>query len=65
VSVRALAGDVNGNGVVNAVDMLMARRALYRPIGDQTFLADLDPDGLIDAMDLLVIRRKLGTVFAG
>jgi len=43
----------------------MARRALYRPIGDQTFLADLDPDGLIDAMDLLVIRRKLGTVFAG
>jgi hypothetical protein len=60
VSVRALAGDVNGNGVVNAIDLLLARRALFRAVGDQTFLADLDADGSIDSVDLVHVRLNDG-----
>jgi hypothetical protein len=60
VAVRALAGDVNGNGVVNAIDLLLARRSLFRQVGDQTFLADLDADGSIDSMDLVQVRRNDG-----
>jgi hypothetical protein len=60
VSVRALAGDVNGNGVVNEMDFLLARRALFRPLSDQTFLADIDLDGSVDSFDLLHVRRNDG-----
>jgi regulation of enolase protein 1 (concanavalin A-like superfamily) len=60
VSIRALAGDVNGNGVVNAIDLLMVRRSLFRPAGAESFLADLDADGSIDSVDLVHARRNDG-----
>ena len=36
------------------------RRALFRPLTEQTFLADLDLDGSIDTFDLLHVRRNDG-----
>ena len=62
VSVRALAGDVNGNGVVDQLDFLFVRRALLRPLTDQTFLADINLDGAVDTIDLLYVRRSDGHV---
>lgn len=58
VSVRTLAGDVNGNGVVNELDYLLIRRALFRPVTGENFLADLDLDGTVDAFDLLHARKN-------
>ena len=58
--VRALAGDVNGSGTVNDLDLLLVRRALFRPAGEEAFLADLNLDGNVDTLDLLLARRSVG-----
>jgi hypothetical protein len=60
VLVRALAGVVNGSGVVDATDLLMIRRSLLRPLTGSAFLADLDANGWIDPTDLARTRRSIG-----
>ncbi len=62
-------GDVNGDGVVDAVDMLLVTRHLRGQVvlsGDQLIRADVAPqsdgipvpDGQITAADLMLIQRK-------
>jgi hypothetical protein len=60
VQVRALCGDVNGDGRVSAVDLVAVRRRLLRPVGLSDFLLDVDLDGAITTLDLLRVRRQSG-----
>lgn len=67
-------GDINGDGVVNAADVLLAQRIILgtlAPTADQLVHGDVapliggvpSPDGQINAGDLVVIQRKaLGLV---
>ena len=57
VAVRALWGDANGSGVVDAVDVLAVRRAVALPLTDATAVFDLDLNGRLDVFDLAHARR--------
>lgn len=58
-------GDVNGDGNVNAVDLLMVRKVIlgtYSVSGSSKIAADVNKDGAINAVDLLMVRKQiLGT----
>jgi hypothetical protein len=57
-----LPGDINGDGVVNAQDMVLARNA-SQGTGDplQIGWADLDGDGAVNLNDITAVRKRLGT----
>ncbi len=63
---ETVAGDINGDGLVNAADVLLAKRAFLGSVklsGDQLTRGDLDGDGRISATDYLWIKRAfLGTL---
>jgi RHS repeat-associated protein len=57
--VAVLPGDVNGDGAVNASDMVLealATRQSYVP------MADLDGDGFVDLDDVQLVRRRIGMI---
>jgi len=59
-AVYNLRGDVNGDCVVNALDMLIVRNAfLEDPDTDDNWKADANQDGQIDIMDMLVVREEI------
>jgi ELWxxDGT repeat protein len=60
---RARPGDANGDGRVNALDVLDVRRRLGTAAGDPgyTFGADVNGDGRINALDLAAVRMRLNT----
>ena len=61
-------GDINGDGVVDLADVILAQRialGLMTPTAQQRQAADVaplgDPDGVIDASDVaLILRKALG-----
>ncbi|MCC7205279.1 MAG: tandem-95 repeat protein, partial [Phycisphaeraceae bacterium] len=57
-----LAGDVNGDGVVDITDMDLVRQSLGEAFGDSQFdrNTDLDADGVITGADLATVRQNLG-----
>lgn len=53
-------GDINGDGVVNHVDMLLAQRitlGMIAATSEQVSRGDIYPDGKIDASDYLLIQK--------
>lgn len=55
-------GDISGDGYVNAIDILLARRALvglYDTNALQTAAADINGDGRVNAIDINLMRRML------
>ncbi len=62
VKVRILQGDVNGDGVVNAVDLSGVRTAYGKSAGQAGFdpRADLNVDGVVNSVDTSVIRANYG-----
>lgn len=60
LSVAALYGDADGNGVVNSADVFAIRNALLRPLSSGSCALDLDLTGSLDARDLVVTRERLG-----
>jgi hypothetical protein len=57
-----LPGDVNGDGVVNASDVVLIRNQI-QGTGDPTMIgwADIDGSGTVDLNDFTTARKKLGT----
>ncbi len=57
---QRLKGDVNGDGKINSLDYLMAKRIFlgtYEPTAEQFWAADVDGDGFVGARDYLEIKR--------
>jgi hypothetical protein len=50
-------GDVNGDGFVTLIDLLLVVRAFHSPPGDSTWnqRADINGDGRVDMLDLLIV----------
>jgi len=63
VSVR-LAGDVDGDGVVNYRDLFLLARAYGSSSGDSNWncYADFNADGKVDYIDLFILARNYGKV---
>ena len=57
-------GDVNGDGVVNLVDLLLVGSRMGAREGDRRYDArfDLNQDGRITTADVLIVWKRLGTV---
>lgn len=60
-----LAGDTDGDGVVNIFDLLNVRNSLGQPVSGTTFRGDIDPNGTIDIFDLLAVRNRLTATVSG
>ena len=57
-----IAGDVNGDCVVNVLDMILVRNKLnLSPTTGDNWKADVNLDGRINVLDLIVVRNKLAT----
>jgi hypothetical protein len=55
-------GDVNGDGVVDYKDMLLAQRialGMVTPSADQLTRGDMRTDGLINVSDYLLIQKMV------
>jgi hypothetical protein len=61
---RYLIGDVNGNGVVNNSDIILARGALGTYVAPFNFRKDVNCNGVINNSDIILIRGRLGTTVA-
>jgi hypothetical protein len=59
-----LFGDGDGDGAVDALDLLRLRTTFGKTAADPGFLAyfDFDGSGTVDALDLLRFRQRFGTV---
>ena len=58
--VRELKGDFNGDGVVNAVDLVLCAQAVSGK--DTGFSCDYDGDGITDVFDLILIRKAVAEI---
>ena len=61
VTVRMLAGDVNGNGAVNATDVSQAKSQVGQTVGSANFKSDVNSSGSINATDVSLIKANVGT----
>ena len=61
IPIGVLAGDVNGNGAVNASDVALAKSRLGQPVDATNFRADANFNGTINASDLSLVKSYLGT----
>lgn len=58
----ALEGDVNGDGVVDVLDLLICLRGREMPVDNYCFLplnADMNCDGAVDGEDIEMLRKKI------
>ena len=58
--VPELKGDFNGDGVVNAVDLVLCAQAVSGK--DTGFSCDYDGDGITDVFDLILIRKAVAKI---
>jgi len=61
--VTSLSGDLNGDGIINMIDLNIVARAFHSAPGDPRWnpLADIDePYGWIDIIDLWVVAKSYG-----
>ncbi|HYK51870.1 MAG TPA: autotransporter-associated beta strand repeat-containing protein [Terriglobales bacterium] len=56
-----LIGDVDGNRVVNASDVVRAKLQLGQPVTGSNFRTDVIPNGVINASDVFQVKFRLGT----
>ena len=55
-----LAGDANGDGVVNIIDKVVVRNA-FGQSGDPGWInADVDCNGVVNILDKVIIRNQFG-----
>ncbi len=58
--VPELKGDFNGDGVINAVDLVLCAQAVSGK--DTGFSCDYDGDGITDVFDLILIRKAVAKI---
>ena len=56
IHTNCAAEDVNGDGCINTIDLIVARNALNSSGG----YADVNGDGRVNILDLIAVRNKLG-----
>ena len=58
-----LFGDINGDGFVNGVDLIVFRPTIGTATGDPNFIAafDANDDGFINGLDLIQFRTRIGS----
>ena len=61
IPMSTLVGDVNGNRVVNASDVALAKSRLGQLVDATTFRADTNANGTINSTDVSIIKSDLGT----
>ena len=55
-------GDVNGDCVVNVLDLIFVRNHLtWRNSGGGMWKADVNGDGCVSILDLIFVRNRMGT----
>lgn len=57
-----VAGDVNGDGVLSALDYMIIKRAVLGSITlsrEETYAADVNKDGEVDSRDYMTIKRAI------
>ena len=66
INVKAVSGDLNGDGVVNCADLAIIRASFGKKTGQSGFdpRADINGDGIVNVIDLAFVSRQLpsGTV---
>ena len=60
VSVNMLAGDTNGNGIVNATDVAQVKAQSGTPATTANFRADINANGTVNATDLAQAKANAG-----
>jgi PKD repeat protein len=62
VKKQALLGDLNGDGVVNIIDVAIVARAFGSRPGNERWnpVADLDNNGIINILDLTIVAKNYG-----
>lgn len=62
VTLGVLQGDVNGDGGVNAQDVLLARNAVGTAVGQTGFnpRLDINTDGGVNSLDVILVRNAVG-----
>ncbi len=64
VRLAILPGDVNGDGIVNAGDVIPVRNRSGQVTDVSNFLADVTTDGVINGADTLVVRGRAGSALS-
>ena len=59
-SVAVAASDVNGDGVIDGLDLGIIKDHLYQPVTDETQSCDVNSDGVIDGVDMSIVKASLG-----
>ena len=54
--------DVNGDGIVNAIDLIDLLFCLGQPANPPCDTADVNQDGFVNSLDLIDLLFELGTV---
>ena len=62
---RVLAGDVNGDGRTNSLDLLGVRKNINQITTATTLRPDVNADGLLNVFDLLIVRNSLNRLTVG
>ena len=55
------AGDVNGNGAVNASDVSLTKSRIGQQVNDANFRADVNGSGAVNATDVAIVKSHIGT----
>jgi hypothetical protein len=60
LTIKLLAGDVDGSGQVTTADIVAVRAAAGQAVAAETARFDVDCSGAISGGDMLVVRQRLG-----
>ena len=53
--------DVNSDGIVNILDLVIVARNISKPKSDNA-KADVNKDGVVDMLDLDIVRQHFGEI---
>jgi hypothetical protein len=62
VTIGLLAGDANGDGLVDRNDVALLRAHRGEAVDENNFREDIDTDGFIDPPDFRIVKSRLGTM---
>lgn len=62
LGIRLVAGDVNNDGSVNVLDVILTKQKTGTPVGPTTFRFDVAPDNTINVLDVIRVKQNTGGV---